>query len=166
MIIIRWWGSARRVLGGLAWLRRCRPAAPPGTSHDPSLTWNSLRSPHFVVHFHDGEEGLARVSIGIAEQVHAHLSQQLNWTPLEPTDIVLTDGIDLSNGYAQVVPANVINIFVNPPDSINGLEDHGSWLTTVITHEYVHILHLDKARGAPRVLRNVFGRSFLLFPNF
>jgi hypothetical protein len=152
-------------MGALAWFLGCSPAAHAGISHDPSLTWNSLRSPHFVVHFHDGEEGLARVSIGIAEQVHAHLSRQLNWSPLEPTDIVLTDGIDLSNGYAQVVPANVINIFVNPPDSINGLEDHGSWLTTVITHEYVHILHLDKARAAPRVLRNVFGRNFLLFPN-
>ena len=165
MILIRWWGRARLVMGAVVWFLGWSPAVYAGISHDPSLTWNSLRSPHFVVHFHDGEEHLARTSIGIAEQVHARLSQQLNWSPVEPTDIVLTDGIDLSNGYAQVFPADRINIFVNPPDNINGLEDHGGWLTTVITHEYTHILHLDKARGAPRFLRNVFGRNFLLFPN-
>ena len=165
MTKIRWWGRVCLIMGALVWFQGWSAAVYAGVNHDPSLTWNSLRSPHFVVHFHDGEEPLARVSIGIAEQVHARLSPLLNWSPAEPTDIVLTDGIDLSNGYAQVFPADRINIFVNPPDNINGLEDHGGWLETVITHEYTHILHLDKARGAPRFLRHIFGRNFLLFPN-
>ena len=153
------------IVGVLVWCQGWSTAVSAGISHDPSLTWYSLHSPHFVVHFHDGEEQLARTSIGIAERVHARLSQLFNWTPVEPTDIILSDGIDLSNGYAQVFPADRINIFVNPPDNINGLEDHGGWLETVITHEYTHILHLDKARAAPRFLRHLFGRNFLLFPN-
>lgn len=153
------------VLGAMAWSLGGSPAVNAGLSHDPSLTWNTLRSPHFLVHFHGGEGRLARLTVDIAEGVHRRLSPEFNWSPAEPTDIVLTDAVDLSNGYAQVYPANRINIFLNPPADINGLEDHGGWLETVITHEYMHILHLDKARGAPRFLRRIFGRNLLLFPN-
>ncbi|HET7922201.1 MAG TPA: hypothetical protein VFM15_05545, partial [Gammaproteobacteria bacterium] len=34
----------------------------------------------------------------------------------------------------------------------------------LITHEYTHVLQLDKASGAPRVMRHIFGRFPLLFP--
>ena len=42
-------------------------------SHDPSLTWNTLHSRQFAVHYHDGEEALARETAAIAEKVHARL---------------------------------------------------------------------------------------------
>ena len=140
------------------------PALYAGIAHDPRLTWKSLRSAHFVVHFHDAEEPLARTTITIAERVHARLSREFKWIPGEPTDVILTDGVDLSNGYAQAFPANRITLYVSPPDNINGLEEHNGWLETVITHEYMHILHLDRVAGAPRFLRHIFGRNFLLFP--
>jgi hypothetical protein len=136
-----------------------------GISFDPALTWRTVRSAHFAVHYHDGEEALARTTLAIAERVHTRLSGDLHWTPQEPTDVVLSDGSDLSNGYAQVIPTDRMTLLVTPPDSIDGLEDHDGWLETVITHEYTHILHLDKAAGAPYALRYVFGRNFLLFPN-
>ncbi len=141
------------------------PALQAGIAHDPRLTWKSLRSAHFVVHFHDAEEPLARTTIAIAERVHARLTREFNWVPDAPTTVVLTDGVDLSNGYAQAFPANRMTLYVSPPDDINGLEEHNGWLETVITHEYTHILHLDRAAGAPRFLRHIFGRNFLLFPN-
>ncbi|MCF6208408.1 MAG: hypothetical protein L3J61_03330, partial [Ghiorsea sp.] len=39
------------------------------------------------------------------------------------------------------------------------------WLETLILHEFVHTLHLDKARGGPKNIRNIFGRILLAFPN-
>ena len=147
--------------GILAW----SSALQAGIAHDPRLTWKSLRSAHFVVHFHDAEEPLARTTITIAERVHARLTREFNWVPDAPTDIILTNGVDVSNGYAQAFPANRMTLYLSPPDDINGLEEHDGWLETVITHEYTHILHLDKATGAPRFLRHIFGRNFLLFPN-
>jgi hypothetical protein len=134
-------------------------------SHDSNLTWQTLTSDHFAVHFHDGAEARAREVVAIAEQVHARLSRLFDWTPAERTEVVLTDEYDVTNGYASFFPANRMTLLLAPPDGVNSLEDHAGWLETVITHEYVHILHLDKARGLPKGLRRAFGRFPLLFPN-
>lgn len=136
-----------------------------GVSHDSALTWQTLHSAHFRVHFHDGEEALARRAIATAERVHAQLAPVIGWQPEEPVDIVLSDRSDISNGYATFFPSDRMTILVTPPDEVTGLEDHGGWLETVLIHEYTHILHLDKAVGAPAFLRRIFGRNFLLFPN-
>lgn len=136
-----------------------------GVSHDPALTWRTLYSANFRVHFHDGEEALARRAIATAERVHAQLVPVIGWQPEEPVDIVLSDRADISNGYASFFPSDRMTILVTPPNEVSGLEDHGGWLDTVLTHEYTHILHLDKATRAPAFLRRIFGRNFLLFPN-
>jgi hypothetical protein len=39
------------------------------------------------------------------------------------------------------------------------------WLLVVFTHEYTHIVHLDRSRGVPGVLRALFGRTPFAFPN-
>ncbi|MHB8454252.1 MAG: TolB family protein [Acidiferrobacterales bacterium] len=134
-------------------------------SFDSSLTWRTLHSRHFSVHYHDGEEALALKAITIAEQVHARLSPFFGWTPDRPTDIVLSDRVDLANGYTTVSPYDSITLYVTPPDEPDGLEDNGGWLDMLISHEYTHVLHGDKATGAVLVLRHVFGRHYLLFPD-
>ena len=141
------------------------PFAHAAVVHDSNLTWRTLTSAHFAVHYHDGEEVRARQVVGLAERVHNRLSAVFNWIPLERTEIVLTDEYDVSNGYTSVFPANRMELLLTPPDGLNSLEDNAGWLETVITHEYTHVLHLDKVRGLPAHLRNVFGRFFLLFPN-
>jgi len=140
--------------------------------HDYDLTWQTLNSVHFRVHYHQGGETRAREVISIAESVHERLSKLFRWTPVEPTDIVVTDEYDVSNGYTTFFPSNRIDILLAPPDEIDSLEDNSGWLDTVITHEYAHVLHLDKARGFPNGERSVLGRAtgFLLgffdpFPN-
>ena len=77
-----------------------------GVGHDPALTWRTLRSAHFRVHFHDGEELLAQRTVATAERVHAQLSPVFGWQPDEPVDIVLTDRQDIVNGYASFFPAD------------------------------------------------------------
>ncbi|MEW5755189.1 MAG: hypothetical protein AB1810_02695 [Pseudomonadota bacterium] len=160
-----------------AWRRACIPllflilalgAANPVSAaslHDPALTWQTLHTPHFAIHFHDGEEDLARRLAGIAEPVHHRLAERLRWQPRERTDVVLLDRMDLTNGWATPFPGNHITILTIPPSDVATLEDYDDWLTLVFTHEYTHTLHLDKARGAPKGLRQVFGRMPLLFPN-
>lgn len=136
-----------------------------GYSHDSSLDWYSLHSPHFHLHYHDGLEEVASETLFLAERIHDRLSQQLNWTPEDPVNLVLTDEQDFSNGSATPIPSNLINLFVSAPDGLNSLEDHAGWMELLLTHEYTHILHLDKARRAPSWLRSVLGRNFFLFPN-
>lgn len=78
---------------------------------------------------------------------------------------MLTDEYDFSNGFALPIPNNWTTLFIAPPDDLISLEDHAGWIETVFTHEYTHILHIEKVKGMPGGLRNVFGRHPLTFPN-
>ncbi|MBI3897941.1 MAG: hypothetical protein HY308_06550 [Gammaproteobacteria bacterium] len=152
-------------LVGLVGATLLSAAAEAAVMHDSALSWRTLKGVHFMVHYADGNEAQAREVMAIAERVHERLSPVFNWQPVGPTEIVLSDEYDLSNGAATFFPADRVFLWLVPPDDLNTLEEHAGWLETVIEHEYTHILHLDKARGAPRVLRSVFGRMPLLFPN-
>jgi hypothetical protein len=133
--------------------------------HDSALSWQTLHGKHFIVHYHDGADVQAREVMAIAERVHTRLVPFLQWEPRQPTEVVVSDEFDLSNGSATPFPANRITLWLAPPDELNTLEAHAGWIETVLQHEYTHILHLDKARGFPRVVRSIFGRTPSIFPN-
>jgi hypothetical protein len=150
------WLLAAGAVAGIA------PDAFAAISHDPQLTWKTLHTRHFRIHFHDGEEQLARDTADIAESVHLRLVPLLAWQPSRPTDIVVTDEIDMANGFTTTLPSNRVELWVTPPD--DGLFDYGPWLESLILHEYAHVLHLDMAAGTPASWRRIFGRHPLLFP--
>ena len=64
--------------------------------------------------------------------------------------MVLTDEYDLTNGYTRVFPYNSVLLFISAPDDVNSLEEYDDWLALVFRHEFLHVVHLDKAAGAPR----------------
>ena len=133
-------------------------------SVDPSLNWKTVETPHFRIHFSEQNSDIAAHSIKILEKVHPKITQQLQWEPRDKTEVVLDDGFDSPNGFARSFPYNMMHLRVVPPVS-GSLIDSGEWLELLITHEYTHIIHLDKTSGAPGFLRHIFGRYVLLFPN-
>ncbi|MBE9559328.1 MAG: hypothetical protein IMF15_01000 [Proteobacteria bacterium] len=132
---------------------------------DPGLDWKTIESEHLYVHFADGNKELAERALAIAEGAHEHLTKKLDWNPVEKTHIILSDETDQPNGFATPIYFNRTVLFLAPPTSVNTLEDFDDWFTTLITHEYTHIVHLDKSAGSPEYLRNIFGRFVFLFPN-
>lgn len=134
--------------------------------HDSALNWYTIESENFRVHFHDGEDEMAKKCLRIAERIHRTLSVEFDWQPQDKTEMVLTDEYDVSIGFAIALPSNRLYLFATPPDEVFGLEDHAGWLEMLILHEYVHTLHLDKAADSPKWLRKIFGRNLMLFPNF
>jgi len=132
---------------------------------DPTRNWQTIETDHFYIHFVEGGQTLANKAAGIAENAHNKLSPVIDWTPLDKTHLVISDETDQPNGLAIPFPYNRSVLFVAPPDTTNSLEDYDNWLDTLITHEYTHILHIDKNTGAASRLRNIFGRHILLFPN-
>jgi Tol biopolymer transport system component len=127
-----------------------------------SKDWKTLETPHFRIHHEAANKEYAQNLAAIAERVHDKLSGWLAWQPQDKTEVLILDTVDLSNGSAFPLPYNRISIYMPPP--VDGeLMDQSPWLEMVFTHEYVHILHLDMAYGAPQKVRNVFGRSMDLF---
>jgi len=132
--------------------------------YDPRFRFRSIHTPRFTIHFHQGEETLARRLAAIAEEVADRVAGELG-TPNGRVHVILVDQHDLSNGWANPVPYNVIEISAAAPAGGNIVGNTDDWLRLVLSHEYTHIVHLDKARGWIGGLRYVFGHSPLLYPN-
>ncbi len=132
---------------------------------DPGLDWKTIESEHLYVHYADGNKDFAERALATTEAAHSRLTKELNWNPKEKTHVVLSDESDLPNGFATPIFFNHTVLFLAPPTSVNTLEDFDDWLSTLIFHEYTHIVHLDKSAGSPEYLRKILGRFMLLFPN-
>ncbi len=154
--------AARLVFICAAVLTCARAIAGP---YDPQLQFKTLLTPHFAIHFHQHEEDAARRLGMIAESVHARLATALGHTPAGRTEVVLVQQSDVSNGQTTVVPWNAIEIDTTPPGGAELLGNSDDWLAYVFTHEYAHVLHLDRSRGWARIARGLFGRSDWSFPN-
>ncbi|MBI3479361.1 MAG: PD40 domain-containing protein [Nitrosomonadales bacterium] len=132
---------------------------------DPSFSWRTLSSAHFLVHYHQGEEALAQRALAIAEDVHTRLVPRLKSQPHDRTHIVLVDARDDANGSATPLPYNLIKLYITQPfgESVFGAMNYDDWMRLLITHEYTHIVHLDMVNSLPAVLDSIFGN--LYFPN-
>ncbi|MEO8946364.1 MAG: hypothetical protein ABI338_07690 [Gemmatimonadaceae bacterium] len=128
-------------------------------------TWRTIQTEHFRVHFTAPLEAEARHAAAVAERAYANLATELA-RPRGPVDIVVSDGTDVSNGSATVLPRPHIIIFARPPVDEPSLESYDDWTVLVLQHEMTHIFHLDRSRGWWRVAQHVFGRNPVLFPNY
>ena len=133
---------------------------------DPALRFQSTRTPHFVIHYHQQEEALAWRLAAIAEATHVRLTTLAGSEhERRVTHVVLADQTDVPNGAATVLPWNAIYIYPVPPTGADMIGNTDDWLEYVFTHEYVHIAHLDRSRGWARAARALLGRSPVAFPN-
>jgi len=130
---------------------------------DPALRFRALPTAHFVIYFHQGEDRLAQRLARIAEETWHALERPLAVTPPRKTHVVLADQTELYNGYATPLPYDTVVIYtVTPSGSAMDTDD---WLRIAFTHEFTHIVHLDRSEGWARVVRGIFGRAPYAFPN-
>ena len=132
---------------------------------DPQLRFRVLTTAHFAIYFHQGEEHLAARLAAEAEDVHASLAGVMGRTAGGRTHVVLVDQSDISNASASILPLNTIVVHAAPPPGVSFLGNTSDWLRDAFTHEYAHILHLDRSRGWAAAARAMFGRSLIAFPN-
>ena len=139
-------------------------SAAASTRYDPRLRFRTISTPRFDIHFHQGEEALARRLAGIIEDA-ARLVDAAIGGPDGRVQVILVGQSDLPNGWATPVPFNTIEITASPPSAGSDLGNTTDWLRMVFIHEYTHVVHLSRARGWIGGLRRGFGRLPLLFPN-
>lgn len=131
----------------------------------PHIPWYTLETPHFDVVFHEGLETLARRVAERAERAMARL-EGFGSRPSGRIQVVVTDHADLSNGFARIAPYPRITIWARPPAEGVGAMPYDDWLELVVTHELVHILHLEMTSPLGRAARALTGRAPLSWPHF
>jgi len=141
------------------WL--CALLCAPAALADPRYQWLTLDTPHFEIHFHQGEYRLAAKVARIAEEAHARLSPLFDHRPSERTQIVLTDDTDSANGSATPLFYDLVHGFAATPDPRSSISDFDDWVAELINHEYTHILHLDTVLGLPAAANTVFGKIWI-----
>ena len=135
------------------------------TLFDPAFRFRTIRTPHFVIHFHQGEDRLAARLAVVAEQVWRALERPLGVTPPPLTHVVIADQSERAGGWATPVPYNTIVLDAAWPSGSDLIGNTDDWLRLVFSHEFTHITHLDRSESWARIARNVFGRVPLAFPN-
>ena len=130
---------------------------------DPALRFRQIQTPHFIIYFHQGEDRLAHRLAVIAEETWRTLQQRFGVVPPPRTHVVLADQSEFANGYATPVPYDTVVIYtVWPPGTEFNFDD---WLRLAFTHEFTHVVHLDRSEGWARIARAIFGRTSYAFPN-
>ncbi len=153
------------VVGTVAWgLAATGPLA--AQAPPPDAPWRTLESPHFRITFPASLEPLARRTAGVAEEARERLEAAFLAPPDERIELVLTDHVDASNGFASVAPRPRIVIYARPPVDGRALSHYDDWLDLVVVHELAHVIHLDRTGGLGRLLRGVFGRVPSTWPFF
>ena len=132
---------------------------------DPALHFRTLTTEHFELYFHQGEDRSAARLAAIAEETWRTLGQPMGVMPPARTHVVLVDQTELANGSAYPLPYNTIVVTATWPAGSDFLGRTDDWLRLVFTHEFTHIVHLDRSEGWARAVRAIFGRVPLAFPN-
>lgn len=159
---------AARLAGRIAAACALFVVAPPSAVAQlpADAAWRTIESRHFRVTYHSGLEALARRAAASAERAHAALTVLVADAPRGTIDIVVSDNMDISNGYASPFPSNRIVVFAKPPVDVLDLQYMHDWIDLVVVHELAHIFHLDVTGQVGRVLRSVFGRVLAPWPFF
>ena len=127
--------------------------------YDPRLRFRTVRTAHFDIHAHQGEEALARRLAGIAERVRAKFEPVLG-VPRGRVQVILVDQTDLSNGWATPAPYDAIEITAVPPSAESLIGNTDDWLELVFTHEYTaHPPPRSLARAHPGRAARVRARA-------
>ncbi len=120
-----------------------------------------METPHFELHYHQGEHALALRAARMAELAHKRLVPLLDHEPSERCHIVISDDTDFANGSATPLLRNTITLNAAPPDARSTLNDFDDYVWELVSHEYTHILHLDTLSGLPEVTNKIFGKLWI-----
>jgi hypothetical protein len=150
-----------RLLLALALVVACLLAPAQAQANSRDLKWRTLKTEHFYIHYYQGSEAAAERAAMLLERAHARLAVGLGHEPWLRTHVTMTDATDSANGSANANPYPRINANITAPDSMSVLESYDDWFDILLTHEYVHVVHLDTIHGIPRIVNALLGFGVL-----
>ena len=115
----------------------------------PDLSWQTIETAHFSVHFHAGADRSAREIAGIAEGVYGPITQLYQHEPDSKVHLIIRDHDDYSNGAAYFYD-NKIELWAPALDF--ELRGTHPWLKDVVSHEFTHIVQIQTAMKLSRTI--------------
>ncbi len=108
---------------------------------NPDYDWYTIKGKHVEVHYHEGAERTAQITLKIAEEVWGPITRLYGFEP-GTVHFVIKDIDDYANGATYFFD-NKIEIWASALDF--DLRGTHNWLRNVITHEFVHLVNLQTA---------------------
>ena len=123
--------------------------AQPGGYNHPELKWECIETEHFVVYYHNGLNRTPKLVAKVAEEIYRPITSLYKFIPDSKVHIIVKDTDDYSNGAAYYYD-NKIEIWTKPSDFI--LRGTHNWIRNTLTHEFAHIVSMQRARKMSRSL--------------
>ncbi|HSV30644.1 MAG TPA: hypothetical protein VLH40_01300 [Atribacteraceae bacterium] len=146
----------------LAFFLMCSTSAASARRSDPRLDWREMVTPRFRVVFPASLRDIAQKTARIAEEtlplLETFLGTQIPYRPV----IVVRDESDLPVGYADLLYGEIQFMVAEPFDLTFG-NHFESWITLVLVHELVHLVHLGAVGPDVEKIRQVLG--YVALPN-
>jgi len=118
--------------------------------------YKQMSSRHFTIIYYSERTRPEKILL-IAENVHNRLVVKFHINPDIHSFIILIDNHDKANGLSTILPRNTIILYDIPPELSTGFSilNYYSWLEELITHEYVHILHMNQRKDIYEPLSSI-----------
>lgn len=125
------------------------------TGQDPAkINWKQINTDDFRIVFPEEYEVKARYIAALFQDLKEKGGKDLNHTPKKFSVILHTQSAT-SNGMVAWAPKRM-ELYATPPQN----DETQDWLDHLATHEYRHVLQMDKLeRGFTRVLNVILGQQ-------
>lgn len=117
------------------------------------LSWYTIESDHFLIHYQEGSEKTAGAASMIANQIYRPITDLYDYEPNRKVSIVLRDREDYANGAAYFFD-DKIDIWIPPLDT--PLRGTHQWLRNVITHEFTHIVQMGASMNRSPTIQSIY----------
>lgn len=139
-------------------------AGPGAATPAPGREWRTLRVACCDVHYDAEIDGRARHVAALADEVVAAVEELLDSPLQERVHLLLSDATDSPNGFTRPIPFNRIELFAIHPDEGDDLARTDDWMRMLLTHEMLHLVHINTTQGLPVLINALIGKWWL--PNF
>ena len=125
------------------------------TGQDPSNTnWKQINTADFRIVFPANYEAKAKYLAALFQDLRTKGGKDLKHTPKKFSVILHTQSAS-SNGLVAWAPKRM-ELYATPPQN----DDTQAWIDHLATHEYRHVLQMDKLeQGFTRILNVIFGQQ-------
>jgi hypothetical protein len=124
----------------------------------PQFHWRVIETPHFLIHYHEGEEAFAQESARIAEEVYPFITSDLGYFPIPKIPIIIENISDITGGYTSILEGKIVIQAQSDPARTSGTL---SWPREVIAHELTHLVMIAAFGESILPLRRIMGSLVL-----